>query len=58
MLFNGFIESEGNPELLRDLVSLLLSKYSAEFPTDLCPPQRDRDEYLADTIQFAGAVEA
>lgn len=58
MLFNEFIESEGDAELLTSLVNLLLSKYSAEFPNDLCPPKRDREEYLADIIQFVGAVEA
>ena len=57
-LYNEFIEGEGDEKILVNLVNLLMAKYSSEFRTDLCPPQRDREEYLADIIQFLGAVEA
>ena len=57
-LYNRFIESEGDIEQLHHLVDLLISKYSSEFSSDLCPPQRDLDEYLADIIQFMSAVES
>lgn len=57
-IYNRFIESEGSIELLCNLIDLLLSKYSSEFHNNLCPPQREREEYLADIIQFTGAVES
>ena len=57
-LYNIFIESEGDVKSLKDLVNLLLSKYSSEFNGDLCPLQRDCEEYLADIIQLIGAVES
>jgi len=58
VLFNEFIETEGNLESLNNIVNLLLSKYYSEFHNDLCPPQRNREEYLADVIQFIGAVKS
>jgi len=39
-------------------MNFLLNKYSESFPSEFCPSLTEKDEYLADVIQFLGAVEA
>lgn len=57
-LYDEFINSEGSEETLNKLMNYLLSKYSESFPPEFCPLSKEKDEYLADVIQFLGAVEA
>ncbi len=58
ILYDEFIESEGEDRLLRHLVDYLLDNYPGLFSDRLCPEQRELKEYLGDVIQFVGAVEA
>ncbi len=58
ILYDEFIESEGEEESLRDLVDYLLDNYPTLFSDIFCPEQRELKEYLGDVIQFVGAVEA
>lgn len=57
-LYDEFINSEGSEESLNKLINFLLTKYSESFPPELCLLSKEKDEYLADVIQFLGAVEA
>jgi len=57
-LYDEFINSEGSEETLNKLMNYLLSEYSENFPPEFCPLSKEKDEYLADVIQFLGAVEA
>ena len=57
-LYDEFINSEGSEETLNKLMNYLLNKYSESFPSEFCLSSKEKDEYLADVIQFFGAVEA
>lgn len=57
-LYDKFIASEGTEESLNNLMNYLLDKYSQSFPSEYCPPSVEKEEYLADVIQFLGAVES
>lgn len=57
-LYDDFIKEEGSKRALSELVDYLLSEYSESFSSEFCPSSKERDEYLADVIQFLGAVEA
>jgi len=57
-LYDRFINSEGSEETLNELMNHLLNKYSESFSSEFYTPSTERDEYLADVIQFLGAVEA
>ena len=57
-LYDEFINSEGSEEALNKLVNYLFEKFSESFSSEFCPPSTEKDEYLADVIQFLGAVEA
>jgi len=57
-LYDEFINSEGSEETLNKLMNYLLNKYSESFPSEFCPSSTEKDEYLADVIQFLGSVEA
>ncbi|RLI80147.1 hypothetical protein DRP05_01585 [Archaeoglobales archaeon] len=57
-LYDEFITSEGSEEALNNLVEYIIKKHSEIFPSELCSPSTEKDEYLADVIQFLGAVEA
>jgi len=57
-LYDEFINSEGSEEALNKLMNYLLNKYSESFPSEFCPSSTEKDEYLADVIQFLGSVEA
>ena len=57
-LYDEFINSEGSEETLNKLMNYLLNKYSESFPSEFCSSSTEKDEYLADVIQFLGSVEA
>jgi hypothetical protein len=57
-LYDDFINAEGSKEALNKLISYLFNKYSENFLSEFCPSSTEKDEYLADVIQFLGAVEA
>jgi len=57
-LYDEFISSEGAEEALERLIDYLLNNYNANFPDEFCPTSREKDEYIADVIQFLGAVDA
>jgi hypothetical protein len=57
-LYDEFINSEGSEEALEKLINYLLNNYNASFPNEFCPTSREKVEYIADVIQFLGAVEA
>ncbi len=57
-LYDEFITSEGSENSLNKLVEYLLKGYSDDFTSDLCPSHKQKDEYLADVVQFLAASEA
>jgi len=57
-LYDEFINLEGSEKALNKLINYLLSRYYESFVPDFCPSSTEKDEYLADVIQFLGAVEA
>jgi len=57
-LYDEFINSEGSEEILVELIKYLINNYSEIFPDEFCPTTREKDEYVADVIQFLGSVEA
>jgi hypothetical protein len=57
-LYDEFINSEGSEEALEKLINYLLNNYNANFPDEFCSTSREKDEYIADVIQFLGAAEA
>ena len=57
-LYDEFIDSEGADETLSKLMDHLFDKYSKNFSSEFCPSSTEKDEYLADIIQFLGATEA
>jgi len=61
-LYDEFVKSEGSYNDLVKIVNYILTKYYDEFADyfvkDLCPNYTDKEEYLADVIQFVGCVEA
>lgn len=57
-LYDEFINSEGLKEALNNLMNHLFNEYSGNFSSEFCPPSIEKDEYLADIIQFLGSVEA
>jgi len=57
-LYNTLITSEGSEYSLNKLVEYLLENCSDDFIPSLCPPQKQKDEYLADVIQVLAASEA
>jgi len=57
-LYDEFINSEGSEEALEKLINYLLNNYNAHFSDKFCPPLREKEEYIADIIQFLGGVEA
>jgi len=58
ILYDEFRNSEGSEEVLNRLMDYLFKKYNTSFPSEFCPASREREEYLADVIQFLGAGEA
>lgn len=57
-LYDEFINLEGEEEPLNKLMDYLLKKHAESFPSEFCSPSTEKDEYLADVIQFLGAVES
>jgi len=57
-LYGEFVDSEGSEETLNRLMKYLLNKYDWCFSSEFCPSSTEKDEYLADVIQFLGSVEA
>lgn len=57
-LYDEFITSEGSKNSLNKLVDFLLSNYQNDFTNYLYPPNRQKEEYLADVIQVLAASEA
>lgn len=57
-LYDEFISSEGEEKALNKLMDYLLKEHSERFPSEFCPFSTEKEEYLADVIQFLGAVEA
>jgi len=57
-LYDDFINSEGSEDMLEKLIDYLLNNYNANFPNEFCPTSREKEEYIADVIQFLGAVDA
>lgn len=57
-LYDEFISSEGEEEALNKLMDCLLKEHTESFSPEFCPSSTEKDEYLADVIQFLGAVEA
>lgn len=57
-LYDEFVNSEGSEEALNKLMDYLFRRYSRSFLSEFCPSSTEKNEYLADVIQFLGAVEA
>jgi hypothetical protein len=57
-LYDEFITSEGDENVLIKLVSYLLKKYSENFKTIYIPFGKQKDEYIADIIQVLASAEA
>ena len=57
-LYDEFISCEGSEKTLDNLVRYIIKKHDDKFPSELCSPSVKKDEYLADIIQFLGAVDA
>jgi hypothetical protein len=57
-LYNSFIDSEGDNELLIESVNYLLNKYSAKFKNEYIPVGKQKEEYIGDIIQLLASVEA
>lgn len=57
-LYDDFIASEGTEGSLNKLLNSIIRNFQNLFLEYLCPPHRQRDEYLADVIQILGASEA
>jgi len=58
ILYDKFITSEGDENTLQKLIEYLIQNFSKDFPSNLCPSQKNRIEYLADVIQIIAASEA
>ena len=50
--YNEFINSEGNEEILKNLVGYLMKNYSDKFKDKYIPKGIEMDEYLSDIIQI------
>ncbi len=57
-LFDDLIILEGSEDSLNNLVGRLLSNYWSEFPNFICPPQKEKEEYIGDIIQVLASSEA
>jgi len=57
-LYDEFINSEGSEDTLEKLINYLLNNYNTNFPDEFCPTLKEKEEYIADVIQFLGAVDA
>jgi len=57
-LYNNFIVSEGSKKTLENLMQYLLKNYSKKFTRKYCPIDKNREEYLADVIQFLASAES
>lgn len=57
-LYNLFIESEGDLEYLKKIVSHSLKKYEREFEDTLLPKNVTKEQYLADVVQVLASAEA
>lgn len=58
ILYDEFISSEGSEDVLNKLIDCIFKEYNESFSPELCPSLTEKDEYLADIIQFLGAMEA
>lgn len=56
--YNDLICTECSEKILISIVDYLLKKYASAFKDKLVPINRDKEEYLADIIQFICATEA
>lgn len=57
-LYDTLITTEGSEEALIELVKYLRENNLDDFPSTFYPPEKDREEYLADIIQILAASEA
>jgi hypothetical protein len=56
--YDAIINSECGESELNSIVSYLFDKYTSIFESKILPVRKDRNEYLADVIQFLCAAEA
>jgi hypothetical protein len=56
--YDAIINSECGENELNSIVNYLFDKYTPIFESKILPDRKDKDEYLADVIQFLCAAEA